>query len=74
MGDGEEKSKLQEALGKYKSEVMKDNSQHKHKSCMDMAEEYGCGKRLTIPIDGKDHSFPHFSCILGKCDKCSEKD
>ena len=27
-----------------------------------------------MKVDNRDYSFPHFSCILGQCDKCDKKD
>ena len=63
-------------MDQYKKEILNEDGKHKHERGMDVADQYGCGERICIKVkvDDKDYSFPHFSCILGQCDKCDEKD
>ncbi|KAL7533170.1 hypothetical protein ACHAXR_005079 [Thalassiosira sp. AJA248-18] len=41
---------------------------------MDVADEYGCGERITVNLNEKEYSFPHYSCILGQCGNCDSVD
>jgi len=74
MPDGAEKSSLEQALNMYISQILNENGTHKHEDGWNVCEEYGCGERITVTLDNKEYSFPHFSCTLGECDKCDEAD
>ena len=71
MDDGPDKEKFEKELEEYKNEVLNNGgTRHKHEDGMAAAEEYGCGEK--IEIDGC--SYPHFSCVLLKCDQCTKDD
>ena len=58
---------------KYNNEVFIDGgSNHKHDTGWDVADEYGCGVKIDVELDGEKYSFPHYSCILGECKECDE--
>ena len=65
MPRGREKTALERDLNEYKKEILTADGNHKHDKGWDVADQYGCGERITVQIDGKDVSFPHFSCMLG---------
>ena len=71
MEDGAPKLALEMKLKEYKNEVLDNGgTSYKYQKGMDAAEQYGCG--VKVDIDGA--SFPHFSCVLGHCKECDEKD
>ena len=74
MPRGRAQMKLERELEKHKDEVLTAKGDHKHDKGWDVADLYGCRERITVHIDSKDVSFPHFSCILGKCKSCDKKD
>ena len=74
MDDGPAKVQLEEEVKQYKSEILSDDGKrHKHDKGRDAVEDYGCGKRIEVVLDGVTSSFPHFSCIIGQCKECKEK-
>jgi len=74
MPDGPEKSALEQELKVYKSQILNENGTHKHEDGWNVCEEYGCGEKISVMLDDKEYSFPHFSYTLGECDKCEEAD
>ena len=71
IDDEDEKEQCKKELENYKSEVLSaDGIRHKHEDEFGAADEYGCGVR----IDVGGSMFPHFSCILHKCDECTKQD
>ena len=74
MADGTDKTNLQAELDEYKSEVLNENGQHKHDKGWHQADEYGCREMVDVDIDGDTWSFAHYSCVLGQCSMCDEKD
>lgn len=53
------------ALQSYVAEVMP-GGRHKYETCMEAAEQYGCGERVEI----NGQSFPPFECVNLKCAEC----
>ena len=74
MGSGRAKTKLENDLSACQKGILTEDGEHKHDKGWDVADQYGCGERITLQINVKYVSFPHFSCILGKCKSCDEKD
>eukprot|EP00581_Thalassiosira_minuscula_P033369 CAMPEP_0183788710 /NCGR_PEP_ID=MMETSP0739-20130205/68209_1 /TAXON_ID=385413 /ORGANISM="Thalassiosira miniscula, Strain CCMP1093" /LENGTH=153 /DNA_ID=CAMNT_0026032851 /DNA_START=75 /DNA_END=536 /DNA_ORIENTATION=+ len=69
MRDGRRKQEEETKLMTYINQVSTDDEGHsgKHESAWDAALEMGCK-----PVQIGDRSYPHFSCVLNKCEKCKD--
>ena len=70
----QERTRLTNILEEYKSQVrMTDDegvSQPIHVDGWEACGQYGCNKRVSINVGGKERSFLHYSCQKGGCKEC----
>ncbi|EJK47945.1 hypothetical protein THAOC_33300, partial [Thalassiosira oceanica] len=65
--DDSEYEEFKTELASYVAEVMP-GGRHKYETCMEAAEQYGCGERVEI----NGQKFPPFQCMNLKCAECTK--